>query len=83
MAPIIIVFLLPNLSMVKPPINEPKTAPPENVLLMAPIIGVPLDVLKNDRKSSDAITSVMTPESYPKRNELTQRVVSLSVSASR
>jgi hypothetical protein len=65
-----IVFLLPNLSMVRPPINEPKTAPPENVLLIAPMIGVPLEVSKKDRKSSDAMTSVMTPESYPKRNEL-------------
>ena len=33
-------------TMVKPPINEPNTAPPENVELIAPIIGEVGTVLK-------------------------------------
>lgn len=48
-------------------INEPNTAPPENVALIAPMIGDVLLVSKNERKLGDPMTIVITPESYPKR----------------
>ena len=44
-------------------INEPKKAPPENVALIAPIIGDVLSVWKNARKLGDWMTIVITPES--------------------
>jgi len=73
--------------------REPNTAPPENVELIAPIIGLVLSVLKKSWKFGESITgvhgqiyrihkmrssssrsgyspSVMTPESYPNRNDL-------------
>ena len=48
-------------------ISEPKNAPPENVALMAPIIGDVFFVPKKTRKLGDRMTIVITPESYPKR----------------
>jgi hypothetical protein len=67
----------PNLSMVKPPlysvhwwnfkiyiqayIKEPKKAPPEKVLLMAPMMDVLGLVSKKARKLGDWMTSVITP----------------------
>lgn len=50
-------------------IKAPKTAPPLNVELMAPMMAVSLLVLKNDRKLGDCITSVITPESYPNKKD--------------
>jgi hypothetical protein len=43
--------------MVKVPLREPKTAPPENVAFIAPTIALLLSVLKKARKFGDAITS--------------------------
>lgn len=43
--------------------------PPENVLLIAPMMADVWVVLKKLRKFFDSMTSVMTPESYPKRND--------------
>jgi hypothetical protein len=56
-----IVLLRPNLSIVRPPIRDPNTAPPEKVLLMAPMMELPVLVSKYSRKFSLAITSVITP----------------------
>jgi hypothetical protein len=43
--------------------SDPKTAPPENVALIAPIIGEVLSVRKKVRKLGDWMTMVITPES--------------------
>lgn len=50
-------------------IKLPNTAPPLNVELIAPMIGDVGTVLKKSRKLGDRITSVITPASYPKRND--------------
>src|ERR1700719_2630083 len=50
-------------------IKLPNTAPPLNVELMAPMIGDVGIVLKKPRKLGDRMTSVITPASYPKRND--------------
>lgn len=44
-------------------INDPNTAPPENVALIAPMIGDVVSVSKKARKLGDRMTMVMTPES--------------------
>ena len=50
-------------------IKLPNTAPPLNVELMAPMIEDVDTVLKKSRKLGDRMTSVITPASYPKRND--------------
>jgi hypothetical protein len=41
-------------------INEPKTAPPENVELIAPIMGLVCFVLKNCRKFGESMTAIIS-----------------------
>jgi hypothetical protein len=53
-----------------PPINEPNTAPPEKTELMAPMMLDAGSVLKYFRKFGELITSVITPASYPNKNDL-------------
>lgn len=60
-------ILLPNLSIVYPPDKAPNTAPPAKVDTIAPRIGESPVVSKYFKKWCEAITSVMTPESYPNR----------------
>jgi hypothetical protein len=45
--------------------NEPNTAPPENVALIAPMVAEAAVVLKVLRKLGDWMTIVITPLSYP------------------
>jgi hypothetical protein len=47
--------------------NDPNTAPPENVALIAPMMLDLGSVLKNLRKWGDWMTTVMTPLSYPNK----------------
>jgi hypothetical protein len=41
-------------------INEPKTAPPENVELIAPMIGLVGFVLKKFRKFGESMTAIIS-----------------------
>jgi hypothetical protein len=47
--------------------NDPNTAPPENVALIAPMMLDLGSVLKKLRKWGDWMTTVMTPLSYPNK----------------
>lgn len=47
----------PMLSMVKPPMSEPKTAPPEKVETIAPIMALVSVVWKNVKKFSLLMTT--------------------------
>ncbi len=69
-APTPMVNRRPYLSMMTPPKRAPNTAPPLKVAFMAPMMGDVAVVLKKLRKLGEAMTSVITPESYPNRNDL-------------
>ena len=56
--------------MVKPPIREPKTAPPLKLELIAPIVADVFVVLKYFRKLFEPMESFITPAPYPKRKEV-------------